>query len=90
MLSLRFKTLLIRISQGDARYFLSNSKDQSMKLWDIRLMSSHAAIDVSRVTPYKLTRLSYEPPRGKTNNVVSEQVRHKPAQKRARSLKFRI
>ena len=22
---------------------------------------------------------SYEPPRGKTNNVVSEQVRHKPA-----------
>ena len=35
----------------------------------------------------------YEPPRGKTNNVVSEQVRHKrpvQAQKRARSLKFRI
>ena len=25
------------------------------------------------------TRSSYEPPRGKTNNVVSEQVRHKPA-----------
>ena len=23
--------------------------------------------------------MAYEPPRGKTNNVVSEQVRHKPA-----------
>ena len=23
--------------------------------------------------------ITYEPPRGKTNNVVSEQVRHKPA-----------
>ena len=37
--------------------------------------------------------IEYEPPRGKTNNVVSEQVRHKrpvQAQKRARSLKFRI
>lgn len=31
--------------KGDARYFLSNSKDQSMKLWDIRLMSSSAAVD---------------------------------------------
>ena len=24
-------------------------------------------------------KVKYEPPRGKTNNVVSEQVRHKPA-----------
>ena len=32
--------------------------------------------------------VSFEPPRGKTNNVVFEQVQHK-AQKRARSLKFR-
>ena len=35
-----------------------------------------------------------EPPRGKTNNVVSEQVRHKPTckstEKKARNLKFRI
>lgn len=31
--------------KGDARYFLSNSKDQSMKLWDIRLMSSNAAVE---------------------------------------------
>ena len=28
---------------------------------------------------YNLITLTYEPPRGKTNNVVSEQVRHKPA-----------
>ena len=37
--------------------------------------------------------LPYEPHRGKTNNVVSEQVRHKPActsTERARSLKFWI
>ena len=26
-----------------------------------------------------LCSMKYEPPRGKTNNVVSEQVRHKPA-----------
>ena len=35
----------------------------------------------------------YEPPRGKTNNVVSEQVRHKPtctSTEKARSLKFQI
>ena len=25
------------------------------------------------------THIEFEPPRGKTNNVVSEQVRHKPA-----------
>ena len=31
-----------------------------------------------------------EPPRGKTNNVVSEQFRPVQAQKRARSLKFWI
>ena len=30
-------------SRGDGRYFISNSKDQSIKLWDIRKMSSHAA-----------------------------------------------
>ncbi|XP_057487349.1 LEC14B protein-like isoform X1 [Actinidia eriantha] len=29
-------------SRGDGRYFISNSKDQSIKLWDIRRMSSNA------------------------------------------------
>lgn len=29
-------------SKGDGRYFISNSKDQSIKLWDIRKMSSSA------------------------------------------------
>lgn len=31
--------------KGDARYLLSNSKDQTMKLWDIRIMSSNAAVE---------------------------------------------
>ncbi|XP_077232413.1 LEC14B homolog [Tasmannia lanceolata] len=29
-------------SRGDSRYFISNGKDQSIKLWDIRKMSSNA------------------------------------------------
>ncbi|CAH1779719.1 unnamed protein product [Owenia fusiformis] len=35
-------------SKGDARYLASNSKDQSIKLWDIRKFSSQEAIDASR------------------------------------------
>ena len=31
-----------RCLQGDGRYFISNSKDQSIKLWDVRsMMSAH-------------------------------------------------
>lgn len=29
-------------SRGDGRHLISNSKDQSIKLWDIRKMSSNA------------------------------------------------
>jgi len=29
-------------SRGDGRYFISNGKDQTIKLWDIRKMSSSA------------------------------------------------
>lgn len=35
-------------SKGDARYLLSNSKDQTMKLWDMRMFSSEAAIKATR------------------------------------------
>lgn len=28
-------------TRGDGRYFISNGKDQSIKLWDIRKMSSN-------------------------------------------------
>lgn len=29
-------------ARGDGRYVLSNSKDQTVKLWDLRMMASHA------------------------------------------------
>ena len=29
-------------SRGDGRYLISNGKDQAIKLWDIRKMSSNA------------------------------------------------
>ncbi|CAI7817994.1 unnamed protein product, partial [Closterium sp. NIES-54] len=32
-------------SKGDARCFLTNGKDQTMKLWDIRVMMDHAAYE---------------------------------------------
>ncbi|KAG8534235.1 uncharacterized protein KY384_001079 [Bacidia gigantensis] len=35
-------------SRGDGRYVLSNGKDQSMKLWDLRkMMSTHEARDIN-------------------------------------------
>ncbi|XP_011264548.1 DDB1- and CUL4-associated factor 11 isoform X2 [Camponotus floridanus] len=35
-------------SRGDGRYLISNSKDQSIKLWDIRKCSSHRAEEIAR------------------------------------------
>lgn len=35
-------------SQGDARYLISNSKDQTIKLWDIRRFSSQEGMEASR------------------------------------------
>ncbi|CAK8675642.1 unnamed protein product [Clavelina lepadiformis] len=37
-------------TRGDSRYLLSNSKDQSAKLWDIRQFSSRSTIDKVRQT----------------------------------------
>lgn len=34
--------------QGDGRYLISNSKDQSVKLWDMRKFSSSEAIQATR------------------------------------------
>ncbi|KAL2868421.1 WD40 repeat domain-containing protein [Aspergillus lucknowensis] len=39
-------------SKGDGRYVLSNSKDQSMKLWDLRKMMSTAKFDTLEATSY--------------------------------------
>lgn len=35
-------------SKGDARYLISNSKDQTVKLWDIRHFSGREALEASR------------------------------------------
>lgn len=34
-------------SRGDGRYFISNGKDQCIKLWDVRKMSSNVTWYVS-------------------------------------------
>lgn len=34
-------------SRGDARHLISNSKDQSIKLWDLRLFSNRDAVSES-------------------------------------------
>ena len=33
--------------QGDCRYLITNSKDQSIKLWDLRKFSRENAIDAT-------------------------------------------
>ncbi|MCJ1393870.1 hypothetical protein MMC18_006746 [Xylographa bjoerkii] len=40
-------------SKGDGRYVLSNGKDQTMKLWDLRKMMS--TTDASKLTPSRYT-----------------------------------
>lgn len=35
-------------SKGDARYLISNSKDQTLKLWDVRCFSDKAAIEETK------------------------------------------
>lgn len=37
-------------SKGDARHVVSNSKDQSMKLWDIRALGNYPANQLPRIT----------------------------------------
>ena len=46
-----------------------------------RLIDSMTEVNEIRTTPVQSKNRRYrnKPPRGKTNNVVSEQVRHKPA-----------
>lgn len=39
-------------SKGDGRYVLSNAKDQSMKLWDLRKMMTTAQFDTIDATDY--------------------------------------
>ncbi|CAG8690130.1 8053_t:CDS:10, partial [Funneliformis caledonium] len=41
-------------AKGDGRYCLSNSKDQTMKLWDIRMMISGERFDKIQLEDYRL------------------------------------
>lgn len=52
VLTLRSRSLFFSIlsrCQGDARYLISNSKDQSIKLWDVRKFSPKEGLAASRL-----------------------------------------
>lgn len=44
-----FKQRLYVVLKGDARYLISNSKDQSIKLWDVRKFSPKEGLAASRL-----------------------------------------
>lgn len=41
--------------RGDSRYLISNSKDQSIKLWDVRVFSSQSAVQSTMRAVYEQT-----------------------------------
>ena len=47
-LSIIMNCVLLFSTQGDGRYLISNSKDQTIKLWDMRRFSSEEAIRVTK------------------------------------------
>ncbi len=59
-------TCVTALPDGNARYMLSNSKDQSMKLWDLRRSNSAAAVSrcteqrssQRRMLDYRMARIS--------------------------------
>ncbi|XP_062144040.1 LEC14B homolog isoform X2 [Alnus glutinosa] len=48
-------------SRGDGRYFISNGKDQTIKLWDIRKMSSNATCPSSGSYEWDYRWMDYPP-----------------------------
>ncbi|KAF5452415.1 hypothetical protein F2P56_027415 [Juglans regia] len=48
-------------SRGDERYLISNGKDQTIKLWDIRKMSSNAMYPVLRDDEWDYRWMDYPP-----------------------------
>lgn len=46
-------------TRGDGRYFISNGKDQTIKLWDIRRMSTNAVWYVSFLLPWLLLESAF-------------------------------
>lgn len=61
------------VYQGDARYLISNSKDQSIKLWDIRKFSPKEGLAASRLAVTQQNwdyRWQQVPQRGEEPSVV--------------------
>ena len=56
-------------------------KERKKRIWDEKVKASFTPgfSDGSCAISVNFSAVTYEPPRGKTNNVVSDQVRHKPA-----------
>ncbi|KAF7818270.1 LEC14B protein [Senna tora] len=59
-------------SRGDGRYFISNGKDQTIKLWDIRKMSSNANNHIFRSYEWDYRWMDY-PPQAKNSKHPSDQ-----------------
>lgn len=38
--------IIFTVLQGDARFLISNSKDQTIKLWDVRKFSPSVGVEV--------------------------------------------
>ena len=49
-MSLKTSASIFFLSQGDSRYFISNCKDQTLKLWDVRNFSDSSAVNVSGIS----------------------------------------
>ena len=49
-MSLKTRASIFFLSQGDSRYFISNCKDQTLKLWDVRNFSDSSSVNVSAIS----------------------------------------
>lgn len=47
------------LSQGDGRYILSNGKDQTMRLWDLRKMRSNIEFETYQHKHYGQPNFDY-------------------------------
>eukprot|EP01084_Bolivina_argentea_P239435 402447_1 len=76
-------------AKGDGRYIISNSKDQSLKLWDVRRMSDNSGVEVRKARK-RAYKFDYRRDNIIPSFVVSQilQNGHKPLYGRADSSIF--